>query len=448
MADKTYRIIFQGKVADGADADAVKQKMAKLFRADAARIETLFSGKKTVLKTADALDEAERFKAMIEKTGAVCEIMTAGKGASTPPPAPEAAPEKKAAAKKQAGKPSGGPPPLPPKQKEEFPDVPDITPGQPSGVTAGEDAPAPPSKIWYYAAGVVFLAGIIGAAWLVFSAIITSLAGGSQFKVPGTLNIAVDKPGTYVLWHETQTIFQGQPYSTVDVWPEDMEVHVWNDATQIEVPLETSSGVTETVGSVKRHAVGNMEFPSAGTYTIEVKGDFPDKIFYVRRSMWKKIVVNVVIASVIGIIALLGAPLLAVVVFVKRSNALRGPVRAEGGTGPPGGPVQAMDDDKAQMWGMFCHLGMLVGFIIVPLIIWLLKREESEFVADHGKEALNFQITLAGMYLISFILMFVVIGFVLMIGVAVYSVVMVIIATIKTSRGETYRYPLTVRLIK
>jgi uncharacterized Tic20 family protein len=50
------------------------------------------------------------------------------------------------------------------------------------------------------------------------------------------------------------------------------------------------------------------------------------------------------------------------------------------------------NDDK-QM-AMFCHLGNLLGMIVLPLILWLTQKDKSSFIDEHGKEALNFGITM------------------------------------------------------
>jgi len=107
---------------------------------------------------------------------------------------------------------------------------------------------------------------------------------------------------------------------------------------------------------------------------------------------------------------------------------------------------------------MLCHLGGLAGFIIpfgniiAPLVIWLIKKDEDKFVDDHGKEALNFQITLMIAAMAGFILTVIVItacvGIPLMIAVGVCNIVFCIIAAIKANKGEAYRYPIAIRLIK
>jgi uncharacterized Tic20 family protein len=109
---------------------------------------------------------------------------------------------------------------------------------------------------------------------------------------------------------------------------------------------------------------------------------------------------------------------------------------------------------EERTWGMLSHLLALSGFIgvpfgnvLAPLIIWLVKKDQSQFVADQAKESLNFQISLIIYAIVSGILVLVLIGFLLLAVVFVGGIVLTIIATMKANNGEHYRYPLTIRLI-
>lgn len=108
---------------------------------------------------------------------------------------------------------------------------------------------------------------------------------------------------------------------------------------------------------------------------------------------------------------------------------------------------------EEKTWGMLAHLSSLVGFVIPfgnvlgPLVVWLIKKDSMPFVADQGKEALNFNITVLIAAIISGILMLVVIGFLLLAVVAVGWLVLTILAAIESNKGVAYRYPFTLRLI-
>jgi uncharacterized Tic20 family protein len=105
---------------------------------------------------------------------------------------------------------------------------------------------------------------------------------------------------------------------------------------------------------------------------------------------------------------------------------------------------------------MVCHLAGLAGFvafvipfanIIAPLVVWLLKREESPFIDDQGKEALNFQITMMLYVFVAAILTFVLIGLLLLPILFIGGLVLTIMAAVKASDGIPYRYPYILRLL-
>lgn len=107
-------------------------------------------------------------------------------------------------------------------------------------------------------------------------------------------------------------------------------------------------------------------------------------------------------------------------------------------------------------WGMLCHLTAFVGLfipvpglcILGPLVIWLIKKDEMPFVDDQGKESLNFQLSMLIAFIISALLAFILIGFVLMGILYVFDFVVLIIASIKANDGVRYRYPYAIRFIK
>lgn len=103
-------------------------------------------------------------------------------------------------------------------------------------------------------------------------------------------------------------------------------------------------------------------------------------------------------------------------------------------------------------WAMLCHLSALlafippfVGLILGPLILWLVKGKEHPFIDEHGKEALNFQISVL---IYSLVLCCTLLGIVLLPLLWLGDVIFVIIAAMKASDGESYRYPMCIRLIR
>ena len=96
---------------------------------------------------------------------------------------------------------------------------------------------------------------------------------------------------------------------------------------------------------------------------------------------------------------------------------------------------------------MLAHLGGLLFGFLVPLIIYLIKKDESPYLKHHAAEALNFQITVFIALMVSVVLIFVIIGIFLFLAVIVASWVFGIIAAIAANKGEWYRYPMTIRMI-
>jgi uncharacterized Tic20 family protein len=124
----------------------------------------------------------------------------------------------------------------------------------------------------------------------------------------------------------------------------------------------------------------------------------------------------------------------------------------------PGGWMMTTPVDPAEQnartWNMLCHLSALAGFILPfgnilgPLIVWQLKKNEIPSVDVHGKESLNFQITVTLALLICLPLMLLIIGFVLAPLIGIASLVLLVIAGIKANNGEAFAYPFSLKLVK
>ncbi|MGD8536246.1 MAG: DUF4870 domain-containing protein [Candidatus Aminicenantes bacterium] len=113
-----------------------------------------------------------------------------------------------------------------------------------------------------------------------------------------------------------------------------------------------------------------------------------------------------------------------------------------------------MDPKQERIWGMFCHLSALAVFIFPlfgnifgPLIVWLVKKDESPFVDDQGKESLNFQITFTICCIFAGILTVIFIGYILLIALGIAFFILVIVAAVKANEGEEFRYPFIIRLV-
>jgi uncharacterized protein len=115
---------------------------------------------------------------------------------------------------------------------------------------------------------------------------------------------------------------------------------------------------------------------------------------------------------------------------------------------------QYVPTPEERSWGLLAHIsGLIASWLggmafLGPLIVWILKKDQSPFVADQAKEALNFQIAVTIALWVSFALIWVFcIGVVLLPVVGIGSIVFSIIAAVEANKGVYYRYPYTLRLV-
>lgn len=110
-------------------------------------------------------------------------------------------------------------------------------------------------------------------------------------------------------------------------------------------------------------------------------------------------------------------------------------------------------DNTEKQWALASHLGALAGYvvplgnIIVPLVIYISKRNESEAIANQARESLNFQITITLLVIGSLVLTFLIIGMFLLPVVVLLQLIFVIIAALAVDKNKLYRYPFSIRLV-
>lgn len=121
---------------------------------------------------------------------------------------------------------------------------------------------------------------------------------------------------------------------------------------------------------------------------------------------------------------------------------------------PPPSPMPTQDDripTADRQLALVTHLLSLANYVAAPagiiavLVLWLVKKDESPALDRVGREVLNFNLSMLLYGIVSFILVFVLIGFVLLIGLWIFGLVITIVAAIRANEGEYFRYPLTIR---
>jgi len=112
---------------------------------------------------------------------------------------------------------------------------------------------------------------------------------------------------------------------------------------------------------------------------------------------------------------------------------------------PPGWGGAPQREDTT--WAVLAHLSIFVFALIGPLVIYLVKRDTSPFTRYHAAEALNFHITLTIASIVSAVLVLVLIGVFLLLAIFIGGAVLGVLAALAAGRGETYRYPFTIRFV-
>lgn len=120
---------------------------------------------------------------------------------------------------------------------------------------------------------------------------------------------------------------------------------------------------------------------------------------------------------------------------------------------PPPPPTTSTSSDT-RTWCVLCHAAALAGFfvpwafhILGPLIVWLAKRADSSEIDAHGKESINFQLSMLIYNVVAGILCIILIGIPILVLLHFLNIAFVIVASIKASEDKLYRYPMTIRFL-
>ena len=414
MSEKLYNLEFSGQIIPGWDIDEVKNNLAKLLKANEEKIRTLFSGQRFYIKKNADHQTVHKINNTLKDAGADCIITEAPGSADTVPPPLPSQPE--------------------PGQTVQMPAV------------KAKPVPAPadihPTRFWYMIAVLFFLVPMLAGGSEIFSAFKTQLTGGKPLAVPGETDVQIDKPGDYVIFYETSffTFTNAADYRI----GRDFGISVMDLSTGEDLDLQppVASG-TQEMGTTIRQPVAELHINSAGFYTTTVEGEiaagdrlivqYSDLMEFGKSMLW---------ALGLFFLGIIVGPIMALVIFIKRQIYKR-KHREE--------PISEKEE---RQWAMFAHLGTFssmfvpLGNFIVPIVIWQLKKHESDFVVEQAKESLNFQITLVVYALLSIVLCFIFIGFFLIFALVIFGLIMVIIGGVKANDGDDFRYPMTLRLFK
>ncbi|MCD8500745.1 MAG: DUF4870 domain-containing protein [Bacillaceae bacterium] len=106
-----------------------------------------------------------------------------------------------------------------------------------------------------------------------------------------------------------------------------------------------------------------------------------------------------------------------------------------------------MSSSDERLFAMLIYLSSFFTAFIGPLVLWLIKKDESEFVDFHGRQYMNFLISYAIYGIISAILVIVLVGIFLVIAVSIAGLIFTILAAVKAYDGERYQIPFIIRFL-
>ena len=106
-----------------------------------------------------------------------------------------------------------------------------------------------------------------------------------------------------------------------------------------------------------------------------------------------------------------------------------------------------------KQWALIAHLGTLAGYIIplgniiVPLVVYVSKKDESEYIGEHARESLNFQITFTLLIIAAVITIVLMVGILFLIVLPIVNLIFIILAALAIDKGEFYRYQLAIKYV-
>lgn len=169
--------------------------------------------------------------------------------------------------------------------------------------------------------GVISLVAAVGVPFLFVIPLFLQHQNENQFKVPGSIQVTVEKPGRYYLWNDFRTIYHGQSFNRSEHIPDGMNIRIADsDGHQFNFVSDTS--ISSTSGSSAKNSIGYVEIEYPGKFTIQVSGSSEERIFSFSKSGLLKIFLFIVGgfgASVVFGLAGLGLLVWGIVKLVRKS---------------------------------------------------------------------------------------------------------------------------------
>ncbi len=177
-----------------------------------------------------------------------------------------------------------------------------------------------PSRSWYAVGVALIIAGVVGGPFWLVRNLTSPLSSGESFLAPCEITFSLEGPGKYVLWHAAETFFEGTWYSSCPELPHGTTIKVVDHQTGDELILTSSLGTTESVGRATKYSICSFRVENAGEYTVEISGLESPRVFFLRESIAKTVLVTLIQGGTIFLMGGLGGAGLIVYTAVKRNK--------------------------------------------------------------------------------------------------------------------------------
>ena len=195
---------------------------------------------------------------------------------------------------------------------------------QPSEPTAKR----PPGRRWYALAIVIAIAGWVGMAMLLVSRLSVSADRMIRVVVPGEIELRLNEPGNYTIFHEYRSTFEGRVYNVESIPP--LEITVRSRASGAALPLRNTTAASYTVGNRSGRSLYHFEAASPGAYQLTATyadgRRQPETVLSIDRGFVGELLLTILASLAMAFGGMLLAIALFVVVFRRRRQALRSAV--------------------------------------------------------------------------------------------------------------------------
>jgi len=174
-----------------------------------------------------------------------------------------------------------------------------------------------PSLWWLVLAPFLFLGGVGGGTAILIRQIL-HLPPGHTFLVPSVQTIEVTEPGTYLLWNNNRTVFEGKAYNKEPYLPDQAIIRL--ESGEQEIPTQRSWGASTTSDQSQKVEIGRYALDTLGTYTLNVSGFTEEHVFSFGRYALQEVVTAAIACLVLNLLGWFGTPIFIALIFILRSR--------------------------------------------------------------------------------------------------------------------------------